>query len=83
MATHRSLRRQTLHDNQRLVFTYEIHGDAVKPSLTATATIGKSQFGRALEYVPFIDTTVLQRRVRGPSYVFAILMDRRIRETDW
>jgi hypothetical protein len=35
-----------------------------------------------LRYVPLPNTVPVQH-LRGPSYIYAILMDSRIRRTDW
>ena len=46
--------------------------------------ISKSDFQKALSHVPFSGTTMVNRlSVQGPSYVYSILMDRRIRRGDW
>lgn len=42
----------------------------------------RSDFEKALELVPFGNTVPLQH-LRGPSYLYAILMDPRIRQVDW
>ncbi|HGY08871.1 MAG TPA: hypothetical protein ENK37_02295 [Oceanithermus profundus] len=63
-------------------FTYEVVGNAVVPS-TAKVKIQKSQFAKALEHVPFKKVTDVPDSVFGPSYVYAILMDPRIRDGDW
>jgi hypothetical protein len=44
--------------------------------------IPKSQFGKALARVPFPNTACVQD-LRGPSFIYAILMDSRIRLNDW
>ena len=44
--------------------------------------IPKSDFNRALEIVPLENTAAVQH-LRGPSYIYAILMDPRIRQSDW
>ncbi len=62
-------------------FTYVVAGGHVIPDCT-TQQIPKSHFGKALAYVPLPNTVPVQR-LRGPSFIYAILMDQRIRENDW
>lgn len=73
---------QVFHQVKGQAFTYEVSGDALIPS-TASAKIYKSQFAKALEAVPFSRVSDVPRNVFGPSYVYAILMDPRIRNGDW
>jgi len=63
------------------VFQYSVEIEHVIPD-TTRQQIPKSHFERALQLVPLQDTTGIQS-LRGPSYIFAILMDNRIRQTDW
>jgi hypothetical protein len=44
--------------------------------------IAKAHFAEALAYVPLRNTVPVQH-LRGPSYIYAILMDERIRRHDW
>jgi len=62
-------------------FTYSIVGSGLKPSRT-NRILPKSQFEKALEFVPLENTAPIQK-LQGPSYIFAILMDPRIRGNDW
>lgn len=62
-------------------FTYSVKSSAVVPS-TTNQNIPKSHFEKAAELLP-LDNTVPVQSLRGPSYIFAILMDSRIRRTDW
>ncbi|MFC2145432.1 hypothetical protein ACFLQQ_03790 [Actinomycetota bacterium] len=62
-------------------FTYSIERDYLQLNRTNQA-ISKSDFKEALELVPLKDTTLVHH-LRGPSYIYAILMDRRIRKDDW
>jgi hypothetical protein len=57
-------------------FTYIVRGNALYPNRT-NVQISKAHFKKALEYFPLSNTTKIQH-LRGPSYIFAILMDRRI-----
>ncbi|WP_293174253.1 hypothetical protein [Oceanithermus sp.] len=63
-------------------FTYTVEGSAVVPS-TTNVRIQKSQFAKALPHVPFQKVSDVPKDVFGPSYVYAILMDERIRDGDW
>lgn len=62
-------------------FTYEVRSGGVWPDRTAR-NIGRSQFEQALALMP-IDSTVPLQRLQGPSYLYAILMDPRIRDGHW
>ena len=73
---------QVFHQSLGQAFTYEVSGNALMPS-TVKAKIYKSQFAKALTNVPFSKVSDVPAGVFGPSYVYAILMDRRIRQDDW
>lgn len=62
-------------------FTYAVVGGHVIPDRT-NQQIPKSHFEAALAYLPLPNTIPVQH-LRGPSYIYAILMDQRIRESDW
>ena len=62
-------------------FTYEVRSGAVWPDRTPRA-LPRSHFEQAFAHVP-LDSTVPLQRLQGPSYLYAILMDRRIRKDDW
>lgn len=72
-------------DTFRLVrgqtFTYKVDGKVLRPS-TVNQNLSRATFERALERVPLLSTADVQD-LRGPSYLYAILMDDRIRERDW
>jgi len=63
-------------------FTYEVAGKALIPN-TTNVKIHKSQFAKALEKLPFEKVSDVPANVFGPSYVYAILMDPRIRKGEW
>ncbi len=63
-------------------FTFEISGDVFRSSRTEY-DISKSDFGKALEIVPFDGPGKVNELVRGPSYIWAVLHDTRIRQQDW
>ena len=64
--------------------TYEA-ADYEHPALEAGAVafVSKSDFGIALELVPFDGPGRVNKLVRGPAYRWAVLHDRRIRQQDW
>lgn len=62
-------------------FTYDVVGQGIRRS-TTNQTLPKNTIAKALERMPVVSTTPLQD-LRGPSYLFAILMDRRIRAGEW
>ena len=62
-------------------FTYAVRSGAVWPDRTNRA-LPRSHFERAFELVPLASTTSVQH-LQGPSYLYAILMDPRIRQSDW
>jgi hypothetical protein len=62
-------------------FTYEVGSGSIKPDRT-NQNIPKSQFQEAISFVP-LENTVPVQHLRGPSYIFAIMMDERIRCNDW
>ncbi len=63
-------------------FTFEIHGDIFHPSRTMY-NVAKGDFRKAFELVPFDGPGVVNHVVRGPSYIWAVLHDKRIRGQDW
>jgi hypothetical protein len=63
-------------------FTFEIDGDVFHPSRTKY-NVGKADFRKALELVPFDGPGVVNSVVRGPAYVWAVLHDKRVRRQDW
>src|SRR5438067_2020057 len=72
---------ESFHQLRGAEFTYVVKGGCLTPNRT-NRNIPKSNFERALAFVPLQDTTAL-RSLQGPSYIYAILMDRRIRANDW
>ncbi|HCQ91503.1 MULTISPECIES: hypothetical protein [unclassified Clostridium] len=64
------------------IFTYELKGSSsIRPN-TTNRIISKSQIEKALEFVPLENTAKIQN-LQAPSYIYAILMDDRIRKNDW
>jgi len=62
-------------------FTYRLQSNAVVPT-TTSYPIYRSQFEKAFERVPLLSTQAVQD-LRGPSYVYAVLMADRIRIGEW
>lgn len=62
-------------------FFYKVESGHVIPDRT-NQQIPKSNFEKAFSMVPLPDTTMIQN-LRGPFYIYAILMDKRIRLGDW
>lgn len=59
-------------------FTYQIIGNGLKLT-TTNQIINKSVFEKAIELLPVKNTVPLQH-LRAPSYLYAILTDKRIIE---
>ena len=64
-----------------LPFTYNISGEVLHPSRTKY-NISKTEFAKALTLVPFDGPGIINRTVRGPAYVWALLHDQRIRSEE-
>lgn len=58
------------------LFTYKVNGNYIVPDRT-NVQISKSHIQRALEHYPLQNTVKIQD-LRGPSYIYAVLMDERI-----
>lgn len=63
------------------IFSYRINANSILLDRTNRA-ISKSEFKKALRYVPLKNTVSVQH-LQAPSYIYAILMDPRIRKDDW
>lgn len=62
-------------------FSYRITGNSIILS-TTNRSISKKTIEQALEFVPLYETTPVQH-LQAPSYLYAILMDSRIRKELW
>jgi hypothetical protein len=62
-------------------FSYVIRSGSLIPDRT-NRQIPRSNFEKAFELLPFESTAQLQS-FQGPSYIYAVLMDKRIRQNDW
>jgi len=65
-----------------LPFTYQINGKTLRPSRTQY-NISMSDFAKAYDLVPIDNTGKITKLVRGPSYIYAILHDKRISKNQW
>jgi hypothetical protein len=72
---------QTFNQIRGKAFTYQADGNRIRLSST-NQNIEKSSVDEALSYVPLVNTVPIQH-LRAPSYLYAILMDNRIRNGDW
>jgi len=62
-------------------FTYVVASSYIEPDRT-DQKLPRAHFEEALALVP-LESTVPVQHLRGPGYVYAILMDQRIRLMDW
>jgi len=62
-------------------FTYTISGNTLVPS-RIDRNIARSQLEAAYEFAPLQNTVPIQN-LQAPSYLYAILMDTRIRAGQW
>ena len=72
---------EDFHQIRGKEFTYSVSASTLTPS-TTNRNLPKCDFESALAFVPLENTVPLQN-LQGPSYIYAILMDKRIRQTDW
>lgn len=72
---------ETFHQKLGGEFTYSVVSGALIPSRTPQQ-IPRSEFAKALKLVPLSKTTPIQH-LRGPSFIYAVLMDPRIKGEDW
>ena len=63
------------------VFTYEMFDNYLLP-VGRVRHLSRTNFGKALVRVP-LDGYQSVKDLQGPSYVYAILMDPRIRRGEW
>ena len=62
-------------------FSYQAHKGYIELDRT-NQNIAQSDFEEAYHLLPLPNTVPVQH-LRGPSYIYAILMDSRIRLSDW
>ncbi|MDA7957053.1 MAG: hypothetical protein MPK11_05055 [Gammaproteobacteria bacterium] len=63
-------------------FTYKISENVLYPSRT-DFQLHKNEFEKVLPLLPLSGPGEINELVFGPSYIWAILHDRRIRQNDW
>jgi len=73
---------EKFHTMRGREFTYVIEQERLCPSRTVY-WIAKNDFRKAYRMVPLDGPGVISNDVRGPSYVWAILHDKRISEGKW
>ena len=62
-------------------FTYSVEGGTIVLDRT-NQNIPKKHLEKASTLLPLSNTVAVQH-LRGPSYIYAILMDKRVRQSDW
>jgi hypothetical protein len=72
---------ETFHQKLGGAFKYEVTNGQVRPDRT-NQQIPRSHFEKALAGVPLQGPGRIND-LRGPSYIYAILMDPRIRQDEW
>lgn len=72
---------EKFHQIRGKAFTYSLEPGGLRPS-TTDWLIPRAHVAEALEQVPLGNTVPLQH-LYGPSYLYAVLMDDRIREGRW
>jgi len=60
-----------------LKFSYKVKGQTLRPD-RARYNLARSQFEKTWKLLPSANRSQLNRAVRGPSYVIAILSDPRV-----
>ena len=78
LGSYRSKCWKALQHQDGLNFDYRVSGNVVTSS-RAKQMISKSDFERAYSLVPLDGPGQINKEVRGPAYVWAILHDRRFR----
>ena len=73
---------ETFRTKRGLPFTYEVAHNTLKHTRTEMP-IAKEAFAIVLQHVPLDGPGDVPKHVMGPSYVWAILHDRRIRLDDY
>lgn len=65
-----------------LPFSFELDRDSIIPNRT-DYRLSRADFESAYEHVPISGPGRINDEVRGPSYIWAILHDRRVAKGDW
>jgi hypothetical protein len=72
---------ETFRQKRGAPFTYATERGAVRPDRT-NRTIRRNEFAKALSALPLRGPGQVQH-LHGPSYIYAVLTDPRIRRNDW
>ena len=72
---------ETFHQLRGKPFTYHASGRTISLH-TTNRHISRTAIEKPLVLVPLADTTPVQH-LSAPSYIYALLTDRRIRRSDW
>lgn len=72
---------RAFHQIRGQEFTYSVTGAAIVPS-TTNQNIPRAHFEEGSRLLPLKNTVTVQH-LRAPSYLYAVLMDSRIRQRDW
>lgn len=73
---------ETFHTKRGLPLTYSVAGRTLTTS-RSDFPLSATDFAKALELVPIESLARINSLVRGPAYIWAILHDPRIRQSDW
>ena len=76
----KALEGQPFHQVRGKEYTYTLVGNAIRPD-GINQNITMTEFTKALDLLPLENTTPVQH-LRGPSYIYSILMDPRVRKSD-
>lgn len=76
----KALEGETFHQIRGKPFIYSILGSALVPE-GINQNIARTDFEKALQLLPLESTAPVQH-LRGPSYIYAVLMDKRVRRDD-
>ncbi|MDD8019999.1 MAG: hypothetical protein PHU81_02280 [Acidobacteriota bacterium] len=68
---------ETFYTKNGEQFCYWVHGSSIKVSRT-NYNLSKSDFATAYDLMPVDGPGAINNKVRGPSYIWAILHDKRI-----
>lgn len=77
-----SLAGETFQTKTGKPFTFSISGEVLRVSRTEY-NLSKGNFAKVIEITPFDGPGTINNLVRGPSYVWAILHDVRVRKDEW
>lgn len=73
---------EVFHTKNCCPFTYTVSGNVLVTSRTVY-NLSKSNFKKALDKVPLVGPGEIAKVVRGHSYVWAILHDKRVSQGEW